>query len=67
MKKLKKFLAMTLLLASLLTCLPLSSASAAETKAFDELSSSGYARVYTVSASGKTTPYTNQNLMSAAP
>lgn len=38
------------------------SASAASTTAFDILTTSKYAKVYTLSSSGKTIPYTNTNL-----
>lgn len=60
----KKIISLLLTLATLVGMLAVFAvpASAASTTAFDILTSSKYAKVYTLSSSGRTTPYTNTNL-----
>lgn len=61
MKTVKTLVALVLVLASIVTCMVLP-ASAASTSGFDILSSSNYAKTFTLATSGKTIPYTNSNL-----
>ena len=60
----KKFLSIILVILTLIGTLSVFtvSASAAKTTAYDVLSSSKYAKVYTLSSSGKTIPYTSKYL-----
>ncbi len=61
MKKCNRIVAMLLVVLTLCSVLVIPAA-AASTTAFDVLSSSGYARAYTLSTSGKTIPYTSKSL-----
>lgn len=61
MTKATRILSALLVLVTLFSLLPLSS-SAASTSAFDVLSSSRYAKVYTLATSGRTVPYTSSSL-----
>lgn len=60
----KKALSMVLVLVTLISMVSVSavSVSAASTSAYDILSTSKYAKVYTLSSSGRTTPYTSKYL-----
>ena len=60
----KKFLSLLLTVTSLLSVVTIFavSSSAATTKAFDFLSNQVYAKVYTLSSSGKTVPFTGSNM-----
>ena len=60
----KKALSMILVLVTLISMVSVSavSVSAASTSAYDILSTSKYAKVYTLSSSGRTTPYTSKYL-----
>lgn len=62
MKKVLKRLMAGLLLAITLIPVCLTAASAASTKAYDVLTDSKYAKVYTLNTSGRTIPYTSKNL-----
>ena len=62
--KMKKALSMFLVLVTLVSMVSVSAVSvlAASTSAYDILSTSKYAKVYTLSSSGRTTPYTSKYL-----
>lgn len=60
-KKIKKVISIALVLVTILSSFVIT-ASAASTTAFDILSTSNYAKTYTILSSGKTIPYTNKNL-----
>ncbi len=62
--KLRRLIAMMLAIVSILSVILASTvtASAASYTAFDKLSTSGYAKTYTLSTSGKTIPYTSKYL-----
>ena len=57
----KKVISLALVLITILSTFAIT-ASAASTKAFDFLTSSKYAKTYTIPTSGRTIPYTNKNL-----
>lgn len=61
LKKSKKIISAILVMASILSLFTFS-ANAASTTAFDILTSSKYAKTYTISSSGKTVPYTSKKL-----
>lgn len=61
MKTMKKMLSLLLVMVTLCSVIVVP-ALAASTTGFDILSSSNYAKSYTLSSSGKTIPYTNSNL-----
>ena len=61
MKTVKKLLSLLVTLITLCSVITIP-ASAASTTAFDILSSSNYAKAFTLSSSGKTIPYTSSNL-----
>lgn len=60
-KNVKRIISIALVLVTILSTFAIT-ASAASTTAFDILSSSKYAKTYTLSSSGKTIPYTSKNL-----
>ena len=61
MKTMKRILSLLLVTITLCTAFSIP-ANAASTTAFDILSSSNYAKTFTLSSSGKTIPYTNSSL-----
>ena len=61
MKKLKRVLSLLLVMITLCSVIAIP-AFAASTTAFDILSSSNYAKTFTLTGTGKTIPYTNSNL-----
>lgn len=61
MNSIKTIIAYMLAIVTVLSCVIIP-ASAASTTAFDILSSSNYAKTFTLSSSGRTTPYTDSNL-----
>lgn len=60
-KNVKRIISIALVLVTILSTFAIT-VSAASTTAFDILSSSTYAKTYTLSSSGKTIPYTSKNL-----
>ncbi|MGN0447995.1 MAG: peptidoglycan DD-metalloendopeptidase family protein [Acutalibacteraceae bacterium] len=60
-KNIKRIISIALVLVTILSTFAIT-ASAASTTGFDILSSSKYAKTYTLSSSGKTIPYTSKNL-----